>query len=156
MAFALQTVIVRNKLESPLTNVKVLYAQSNKKTGWWDYATDWRVVDVEDETNVLVQDRTSVVVGSVPVEEETRVSTSILFAEGARGYWQVYFDYNGRQYKIDKNNAQVNPWPVDDKKYVEITVRFEETTNRTRIRIDFVMSSGNAYFYAKQYGCPCI
>jgi hypothetical protein len=154
MAYALETVTVRNRLNGQLTNVKVLYAQSTKSTRWFSYLLDWRVVNVESQTASTVEYRRNVVLGTIPVKGETSVSTSIPFRAGVRGYWQVYFDYGGKQYKINKNNAQVNPWVSDDKKYVEITVRFEEKLRKTLMRIDFVMNSGNAYFYAEPYGCP--
>ena len=62
-----------------------------------------------------------------------------------RGYWQVYWsDKNGGNYRINKNNSQVNVYEMDHENELEITLLHEADF----IRIDFKMTSGNAYFYA--------
>ena len=145
----LKKVTVRNKLDDRLSEVKVLYAQSNKSTSVFGYATNWKKVNVEDPKCSLITDREEVSLGDIPFEKEATVECEIPFGMGVRGYWQVYFRYRGKSYKINKNNAQVNPWyPEDDGQYVEITIRYEEGE---KIRLDFVMRSGNAYFYATSH-----
>ena len=39
----------------------------------------------------------------------------------------------------------MNVWNIDDKGELEITLLYEQNT----IRLNFVLPSGNAYFYAK-------
>ena len=141
MAHVLKTVTVRNKLDATVENVKVVYAQSDKSTSLVSYAFDWSTVDVESDAHVI--SKKQVLIGSIEKCQEVSVDDDIPFAK-TRGYWQVYFQYNNCKYKIDKNNAMMNPFPQDDGKYVEITIRRESDN----IRLDFVMDSGNAYFYA--------
>ena len=145
MAYILKQVIIRNKLDDNIKNVKVLYAQSDKNTNVLAYAFDWSTVNVETEAHVL--SKKEVLVGDVDRGREVQVECVIPFTF-TRGYWQVYFRYKNSLYKINKNNAMVNPWSQDDEKYVEITVRFEGE----KIRLDFSLDSGNAYFYATDYG----
>ena len=52
---------------------------------------------------------------------------------------------DGRRYKINKDNAQVNVWDIDRGGDLEITL-LNEGIN---IRVDFKLPSGNAYFYAE-------
>lgn len=143
--YYIRRITVRNKLNAALTNVKVVYGQSKKETGLMAYAFDWRSVNIE--TGHLIIGKTDVRLPDVPVDGEAGENCNVRFFDGLRGYWQVYFEKDGKSFKINKNNAQVNPWPQDDGKYLEITIRYEGDF----IRLDFVMDSGNAYFYAIDY-----
>ena len=143
MAYMLNKVIVRNKLETEITKVRVVFVQSDKGTSIFSYMFNWSKVDVEYGNSVCFKKEISV--GDVEVDQEVEVHCELSYARGRRYYWQVYFFYGGRKYKINKNNAMVNLWSQDDGEYVEITIR-KEASN---IRLDFVMNSGNAYFYAE-------
>ena len=143
MAYMLNKVIVRNKLETEITKARVVFVQSDKGTSIFSYMFNWSKVDVEYGNSVCFKKEISV--GDVKVDQEVEVDCELSYARGRRYYWQVYFFYGGRKYKINKNNAMVNPWSQDDGEYVEITIR-KEASN---IRLDFVMNSGNAYFYAE-------
>ena len=140
----LKGITLRNKLSLDISNVSVLYAQSDKGTGVFSYAFNWAIVDVETKENVRFTQ--NIHIGEIMKDKEKSVYESIPYEEGLRGYWQVYFTMGGRRYKIDKNNAQANIWQSDIGTMVEITVRNEESG----IRIDFVFASGNAYFYARR------
>lgn len=144
--YYIRKITVRNKLNAALTNVKVVYGQSKKETSILAYAFDWRTVNIE--TGYLILGKTEEVpLPDIPVNEEAGDNCNVRFFDGLRGYWQVYFDMGNRRFKINKNNAMVNPFSQDDGKYVEITIRYEGN----KIRLDFVMDSGNAYFYAVNY-----
>ena len=138
----LKKIIVRNRLQALIKNVRVVFAQSDKGTNVFSYVFNWSKVDVECGNNVRF--KKEITVGDVQADQEVEKDVEFSFTGGRRFYWQVYFFYNGRRYKINKNNAMANPWSQDDEKYVEITIRYEGED----IRLDFVMDSGNAYFYA--------
>lgn len=144
--YYIRKITVRNRLNSALTNVKVVYGQSKKNTGVMGYLFDLRTVDVE--TGYLILGGTQEVsLPDISVNEEASDDCNVRFYDGLRGYWQVYFDMGNKRFKINKNNAMMNPWPQDGGKYVEITIRYQGD----RIRLDFVMDSGNCYFYAVNY-----
>lgn len=142
----LNGVIVRNQLTRQIENVQVVFAHSKKSTSWWAYATDWRTVDIE--TGDYIFGKYEVDVGNLENGGHRTVDKHLPFDDDERGYWQVYFRIGAVKYSIDKNNAQCNPWADDSGKYVEITLR-EELPSKA-IRVDFVLPSGNAYFYCHQ------
>ena len=135
---------VRNKLNKKITQVMVKYCESNKGTSVLSYTWNWSTVDVESKANVRWSQNISV--GDIPQCEEKTVAERIGFDESTRGYWQVYFCFDGYNYKINKNNAMANPWAQDAGTKPEITIRKEGEY----IRLDFVFDSGNAYFYAER------
>ena len=88
-------------------------------------------------------------VGDIPAGTSVTKEHKIKFSGDVRGYWQVYFTFNGSSWHIDKNNAQANAWSQDNGTIPEITVRKEVD----KLRLDFVFNSGNAYFYATVLDC---
>ena len=145
MTYKLEEVIVRNRLDTVINNVRVVFTESNKGRSLLSYIFNWTTVDIE--SGDYVRFKKEVVVGEVKEKQQVKTKCELPFYGEERCYWQVYFHYGGRKYKINKNNAMVNPLPQDNRQYVEITVRREGSN----IRLDFVMNSGDAYFYAEQY-----
>ena len=143
MVYKLNEVIVRNRLSTEIKNVKVVFTESNKSNSVISYLFDWSTVDVE--SGYCVRFKKEVIFGDVREKQQIKIRSELPFHGEERCYWQVYFEYQRKKYKINKNNAMVNPWPQDSGKYVEITIRNEGVY----IRLDFVMNSGNAYFYAE-------
>ena len=91
--------------------------------------------------------KSTVDVGIIYSNEEQSYCKGLECSADYRGYWQVYWtDSVNGSYKLNKNNAQVNVWQIDDKKELEITLIHESD----HIRVDFKLSSGNAYFYANR------
>lgn len=137
-------IIVRNRLRQNITNVRVRYGAGNKPQNHSiigiEYWFNWATIDLERGTNVIFQ--RELLMGDIESRQESDqpgfdVSTYY------RGYWQIYFQINGIQYRINKNNAQVNVHESDNLGDVEITLLHEGE----RIRANFQLSSGNAYFY---------
>ena len=84
--------------------------------------------------------------GDVKSNEQTSNYQGLDCSSVYRGYWQVYWKrkYSGYEYKINKNNAQMNVWQIDNNDELEITLLYEKND----IRLNFILPSGNAYFYA--------
>lgn len=144
---ALSGINVRNRLPYAIKNVAVIYCAGDKYQQRSllaiDYWFDWKFVDVATGQNVVFKKVKQI--GDVSSKSEVRADgfeCSTLF----RGYWQLYWEVDGRTNQLNKNNAQVNVWNIDDNGEMEITILNEEED----IRVDFKLPSGNAYFYAKQ------
>ena len=105
------------------------------------YAFDWTTVNVLTGANC--RSRTTVPVGTVAKGKERSVIKDITFEGNYRGYWQIKFSFENKRYMLNKNNAQANPWMADNGEMPEITLRWED---EGKIRADFVLRSGNAYF----------
>lgn len=147
MEVDLAKITVRNKLPYDITDVRVVYGAGNKKqahsTVASEYWFDWKTVNLETGTNVVyTRDQTIGEIKSGSDKSATGFSCSTYFW----GYWQVMWkdQGSGKPYKINKNNAQVNVWEMDKGGELEITI-LKETDY---IRVDFKLTSGNAYFYA--------
>ena len=65
--------------------------------------------------------------------EKTWQSKEKVIFEYNRHYWQVYFNYKGWCYKIDKNNAMFNPEEKDNGGKLKITLR----AKRNKVLLDF-------------------
>ena len=137
-------VTIRNQLGKIITNVEVTFATSTKGTSLLSYAFNWSTVNVMKGVNV--EKTTKVDVGTVESGESKTVKKEMMYRGNKRGYWQVHFTYNGIRYAINKNNAQANPWPMDNRTEPEITILWAGAY----IKFNFVFKSGNAYFYAKE------
>ena len=98
------TVTVKNKLQFDITQVTVRYAESVKRQGLF-YRLDPRSVDVELERNVCWIRNARF--DKVPLGGEQKSDYEIFFGNN-RGYWQVYFSYKGKEYKIDPKKAEAS------------------------------------------------
>lgn len=142
-------ITVRNKLESNIENVRVLYGAGDKNQDHSGlglaYWFDWKTVDLECRQNVVFT--TERHIGDISSESQ-KSTTNFVCSTLYRGYWQLYWKIGNIQYKINKNNAQVNVWDMDAGRELEITIMKETDC----IRADFKLPSGNAYFYAAVAG----
>ncbi|CAF1215765.1 unnamed protein product [Adineta steineri] len=144
----LSTISVRNKLQYDMKNVKLVYASSYKLQSQSALATeywfDWRVVNIATKQNIdytIEKD-----IGDIDSKCD-KISDGCQCSTYYRNYWQLYWEMNEKFYKINKNNAQVNVWKIDDRGELEITVLNEGD----QIRLDFKLPSGNACFYGEIY-----
>ena len=99
------TVTVKNKLQSDITKVTVRYAESVKRQGPFYKLLDPRSVDVELERNVCWVRNARF--DEVPKGGESKSDYEIFFGNN-RGYWQVYFTFEQKEYKIDPENAEAS------------------------------------------------
>ncbi|CAF1574322.1 unnamed protein product [Rotaria magnacalcarata] len=150
MPTVLDAVTVQNKLGHRISNVSVLYAASNKLQAEHildvvPYLNDLRTVDIQTRENIRYTKTTG-------CDRINSHSQETLDGFGGstkyRGYWQVYFRFGNRNYKIDKENAQMNIWRDDHHGTMVITILAESDG---RIRIDMILPSGNAHFYVEEY-----
>ena len=96
---------IRNKLEFPLTDVKVIYGESNKGTSVLSYSFHWSTVDVSNSKNCKT---VKFDVRNVPAGTSVTKEHQINFSGDVRGYWQVFFRFSGSSWHMDKSNAQAN------------------------------------------------
>ena len=147
-------VTIRNKLDKKITNVSLVYAAGDKcqardalATDYW-LTLDGRTIDIVKGYNTIFKSRVTIKFDDIKSKGKQSGKSKLEVSTYFRGYWMVYFTYNGVVYKINKNNAMCNPWPMDRNTELEITIMKEEEY----IRINFLMTSGHAYFYATPAG----
>eukprot|EP01083_Nonionella_stella_P219612 786502_1 len=117
-------ITVRNKTDAEIKDVKVFFANGDKWSGgnnWIStsviYATDWKWVDIHTNQNILDGTKQTVSLGNINSKEQK--STSGFRAKHTfRGYWDIQFTKSNARYKINKNNAQCNVWPMDENQEV--------------------------------------
>lgn len=112
----LESISFNNCLNEKVSNVIILYCESNKSIHNWYNAGK---VDVETLSNVLWSRYVSF---DYKIVSELRVKTSgrnVCFGENF-GYWQLYFSYEGDDYKLDKNDCKMTLTPECDQQELQI------------------------------------
>ncbi|UJR12667.1 hypothetical protein I4U23_016841 [Adineta vaga] len=146
MSAYINTATVRNRLRYDMKNVKLIYATGDKLQSQsllaTEYWFDWKVVNIATRTNIV--NTIQINMGDINTQCD-KSSDGFECSTYYRGYWQLHWEMNEGFYKINKNNAQVNVWDLDDHGELEITLLDEGD----KIRVDFKLPSGNASFYAK-------
>ena len=140
LQFSIDRITVHNKLSAKLSNVKVTFAQSSTPPSGWSRLFDWRTIDVESGVDMMF--RKTVVFGDIGVDEQITADDSLHYAPCYTGYWQMSFDCDGVSHKINPSNARHCSSAQDNRKYVDIAVRYQGDG----IRLDFVMESGIVSF----------
>lgn len=148
MSSRISRVVFINRLINTISNVRVIFGQSTKSTSFFSYISDFRGIDIENQENISRRQQINFpdVVSYAQVFSTEK--EAIKFEGDMRCYWQIYFEYEGRRYKIDKNNAMMNlESGLDNNSTLDIIVRKEGD----KIRVNMIIDSGQAYFYFVLY-----
>ena len=136
------TVELWNRLEEEISKMWVVFAESTKSRGL-SYVYNFSVVDVETGTNVNKLETVEFNALTIPAGEAVKSKEKVIF-EYNRHYWQVYFNYKGWCYKIDKNNAMFNLEEKDNGGKLKITLR----SKRNKVLLDFETETDSDTFHA--------
>ena len=136
------TVELCNRLEEEISKMWVVFAESSKSRGL-SYVYNFSVVDVETGANVNKLETVEFKALTIPAGEAVKSKEKLIF-EYNRHYWQVYFTYKGRCYKIDKNNAMFNLEEKDNGGKLKITLR----AKRNKVLLDFETETDSDTFHA--------
>ena len=126
---------IQNRLPSDITDVNICYAESVKRKGFL-YKLDWRSVDVESEKGVLWKRFLSA--EAIPQGKEYASKGNIYFGKN-RGYWQVYFTCEDRNYKINRKDAEMSL----EMKDMDKTVLVDILKHDGGICVDFTIPSSS-------------
>ena len=127
---------VVNNLNDKISEVQVCYAESSKGRGA-SYLYNFRTVDIESEESINWKNVLNL--GEIQSLHDF-VSTENVYFGNNRGYWQVYFNYRGNDYKINKNNANFNLEKKDQEKPVVIEILKKEYTRTSKLLLGVTTS----------------
>ena len=139
------TVELCNRLEEEISKMWVVFAESSKSRGL-SYVYNFSVVDVETSANVNKLETVEFNALTIPAGEDVKAKGKVIFKYN-RHYWQVYFNYKGWCYKIDKNNAMFNLEEQDNGGNLKITLR----AKRNKVLLDFETETDSDTFHATAF-----
>ena len=122
----LKSISFTNGLKDKVINVVILYCESNKSIHNWYNAGK---VNVETLSNILW---TRYISFDYRIVSESKVETSgknVCFGENF-GYWQMYFSYNGDDYRLEKNDCKMTLSPKCDQQELEIELSASLNDNK--------------------------
>lgn len=144
----IQRIVFINRLQSKISNLKITFGLSTKSASFLSYIVDYRNVDIEREENIIRRKEINMDYVEPDQQVFSKEGDALEFQEEVRCYWQIYFKYEGRNYKIDKNNAMMNLIPaLDDGCTLDIIVR----RDGDKIRANMIVDSGQSYSYFQKY-----